>query len=281
MTAPAETRFRTRDGITLSALNWSGPDGRTPVLCLPGLTRSARDFAILAQRQAPRRRVLALDYVGHGASERAQEVARYRVEESLRDVLDAMAALHCHRAVVVGTSFGGLIGMVMAVLRPTALAGLVMNDIGPHIEPVGTGHVRNFVGADPALPSLDATVEHLQRVLPPLRMDEAGWRRFAASAFAEGEDGRWHPRWDTRIAQAIEAGGDMPDLWPAFGALAHLPVMLVRGEVSELLSAETSGRMRREHPGLAFVEVAGVGHSPTLEEEEVAGPLDAFLDAIP
>ncbi len=276
-----ERRFRARDGVELAALDWDGPEGRTPILCLPGLTRSARDFEMLAARHAATRRVLALDYVGHGESARAETLERYAVERSVGDILDAMAALHCHRAVVVGTSLGGLLGMVLAVLRPTALAGLVLNDIGPRLEPVGTGFVQEFVARDPALGSLDEVIDHLRRTLPPLRMDAEGWRRFAANTFAEGRDGRWHPRWDTRIAQAMSAGGGAPpELWPAFGALAHVPVMLVRGELSELLSAETTLRMRRERPDLVFVNVPQVGHCPTLEEPEVVSRLDLFLESI-
>ncbi len=272
--------FRARDGLELSAVDHPGPSGRTPVLCLCGLTRNGEDFDALAKRHAGTRRVIALDHAGHGASGRAAAIARYRIEESLRDVTDAMAALHCPRAVVVGTSFGGILGMVLAVLRPTAIAGIVLNDVGPVIEPIGLGFVQDFVARDPALPSLEAAVEHLKATLPPLRLDEEGWRRHAAVTYAPGPDGLWHPRWDIRIAEALR-GNAAPELWGPFGALAHAPVMLVRGAVSQLLSAETATRMRRERPDMAFVEVAESGHAPTLAEPEVVPVLDRFLDAIP
>ncbi len=278
---PQALRISARDGLALAVADWPGPEGRTPILCLSGLTRSARDFDALAARHAGRRRVLAIDHIGHGDSARPEEPARYGFEGSLRDVLDVMAAVHCARAVVVGTSFGGLLGMVMGVLRPTALAGLVLNDVGPVLEPVGLGFVQDFVGRDPALPDLAACVAHLRKSLPPLLMDDAGWARFAANTFAPGKDGRWHPRWDTRIAEVMRGAGPMPPLWGAFGALAHLPLMLVRGEVSELLSPATTARMRRERPDMAFVNLPGSGHAPTLEEDLVADALDRFLDAIP
>lgn len=279
--APRRIAFHARDGLRLSAMDHPGPEDRTPILCLPGLTRGTEDFAALAGRHAATRRVLALDHAGHGESARPAEIARYGIEHALRDVLDAMAALHCPRAVIVGTSFGGLLAMVLAVLRPGAVAGAVLNDIGPRIEDIGLDHVQNFVARDPALGSLEAAAAHLQATLPPLLLDEAGWLRFAARTYAPGEDGRFHPRWDMRIAEALRGAGPMPELWGAFGALAHVPLMLVRGEESRLLSAETAQRMRRKRPDMAFLNLPGSGHAPTLEEHAVVAPLDRFLAAIP
>ena len=273
--------FHARDGLPLSALDHPGPEDRTPILCLPGLTRSAMDFTPLAERQAGTRRVVALDHAGHGDSGRPADVRRYGIEASLRDVLDAMAALHCPRAVVIGTSYGGILAMVLAVMRPTAIAGAVLNDIGPKLEPIGLDHVQNFVARDPALASLEAAVAHLRATLPPLVLDEAGWRRFAATTYAPGEDGLWHPRWDTRIAEVLRGGDQAPELWGAFGALAHAPLMLVRGELSDLLSPATAQRMRQARPDMAFVNLPGSGHAPTLDEPPVAAALDRFLDAIP
>lgn len=274
-------RYSARDGLLLAARDWPGPEDRTPILCLPGVTRSAEDFAPLAARHAATRRVLAFDHVGHGDSARAATPARYRIEESLRDVLDGMAALHAPRVVIVGTSYGGILAMVLAVLRPTAIAGVVLNDIGPEIAPLGMEHVQNFVGRDPALESLEACVAHLQAKLPPLTIDAAGWERFARNTFAPGKDGRWHPRWDIRIAEAMRAGGAAPDLWPAFGALAHAPVLLLRGSLSELLTEGTAQAMRRAMPAMRFAEVSGTGHAPTLDEPAAIAAIDAFLDAIP
>lgn len=273
--------FRARDGLALSALDHPGPEDRTPILCLHGITRCAADFAPLAERHAGRRRVLALDLAGHGESARAATPSRYGIESALRDVLDAMAALHCPRAVIVGTSFGGILAMVLAVMRPGAVAGAVLNDIGPKLEEAGLGDVEGFVGRDPALPSLEAAMEHLRGVLPPHVTDADGWRRFTENTFAPGADGLWHPRWDIRIAEAMRTGGRVPELWGPFGALAHAPLMLVRGGLSKLLSAETTARMRRERPDMAFFELPGNGHAPLLQGPPVTERLDSFLDSVP
>ncbi|WP_368414836.1 alpha/beta fold hydrolase [Falsiroseomonas sp.] len=264
----------------LSAVDHPGPEGRTPILCLSGLTRSSGDFAALAARHAGKRRVVALDHAGHGDSARPADIARYGIAQSLGDVLDTMSALHCPRAIIVGTSFGGILAMVLAVLRPSAIAGVVLNDIGPSIEDVGLDFVQGFVGRDPALGSLAETVAHLRSTLPPLTLDDAGWEQFAALTYAPGADGAWHPRWDTRIAQALRGQGAPPPLWGAFGALAHAPLMLVRGALSDLLSAATAQRMRRLRPDMGFVEVPGCGHCPTLREAPVVAAVDQFLGTI-
>jgi pimeloyl-ACP methyl ester carboxylesterase len=166
------------------------------------------------------------------------------------------------------------------VLRPSAIAGVVLNDIGPSIEDVGLDFVQGFVGRDPALGSLAETVAHLRSTLPPLTLDDAGWEQFAALTYAPGADGAWHPRWDTRIAQALRGQGAPPPLWGAFGALAHAPLMLVRGALSDLLSAATAQRMRRLRPDMGFVEVPGCGHCPTLREAPVVAAVDQFLGTI-
>jgi pimeloyl-ACP methyl ester carboxylesterase len=277
---PRRIGFRARDGLMLSALDHPGPEGRTPILCLSGLTRSSGDFAALAARHAGRRRVVALDHAGHGDSARPADIARYGIAQSLGDVLDTMSALHCPRAIIVGTSFGGILAMVLAVMRPSAIAGVVLNDIGPTIEDVGLDFVQGFVAHDPALGSLAEAVAHLRDKLPPLMLDEAGWEHFASLTYAPGADGAWHPRWDTRIAEALRGQGAPPPLWGAFGALAHAPLMLVRGAVSNLLSPATAQRMRAERPDMGFIEVPGSGHCPTLGEPPVAAAIDDFLGAI-
>nr|WP_255575097.1 alpha/beta hydrolase [Caldovatus aquaticus] len=249
---------------------------------MPGICRTALDYQALAARHMGERRVVALDYPGHGESARAEDAARYRPEAVLRDVLDAMAALHLHRAVVVGTSFGGLMAMGIAVARPAALAAVALNDIGPRIEPEGIGFIRDFVSRDPAFLTLEDAADHLRRTLPPLGIaDAAGWRRLAELTYARGEDRRWHPRWDTRIAEVVLGDDALPELWPYFGALAHVPVLLVWGQASRILSAGTVERMRRMRPDMALVSLPGVGHAPVLADPEAAAPLDAFLRGVP
>ncbi len=272
-------RYRAADGLPLAARDWDGPADRTPLLCLPGLCRTSLDFTAIAARHGGTRRVVALDYAGHGDSGRAEDIARYSAELALRDVLDSCAALGLHRAVAVGTSFGGLLSMIIPVLRAGLLRGVVLNDIGPEIEPTGLDAVRDFVGTDPALPDLAAATAHVRREMPPMGLDEAGWRDMAERTYAKGDDGRLHPRWDIRIAEAARDGPPL-NLWRVWQGSAQVPTLLIWGEESRLLSAATVARMRREKPDLRVVSVPGVGHAPPLQGAAVEAALDDFLDGI-
>ena len=263
------------DGLQLRVAQWGSGD-RIPLLCLPGLVRTSGDFAGVAARHGARRRVVALDYAGRGGSARARSVARYAPEAMLQDVLDVCAAVGVHRAVVVGTSFGGLLAMALGAARPGLLAGVVLNDVGPEIGREGGAMVRRYVGHDPALPDIDAAAAHLRLVLPDLSLhSDADWRDFSRLTYAPGADGRWRPLWDTRIAQML--GRKVPDLWPLFGALRHVPVLLVHGGRSKLLLAETVARMRAARPDMALATVPQSGHAPTLAEPEAVAALEAFL----
>lgn len=279
---PRRLAVTARDGLRLSVLEWPGDPARAPVLCLPGICRTGLDFGTLAARHAGGRRVLALDYAGHGESARAEDPARYGPRHALGDVLDAMAALHVHRPAIVGTSFGGILAMAMAAVRPAAMAAVALNDIGPGIEPAGLGQVRDFVAHDPGFATHDEAVAYLRRVMPPLSLEgDEAWRSMARLTYVEGADGRLHPRWDTRIGTAALGGDAMPDLWPFFGALAHVRLFLAWGQESAILSADTVARMRALRPDMTVASVPGVGHAPTLGEPLVAAALDAFLEAVP
>ncbi|WP_426958023.1 alpha/beta fold hydrolase [Muricoccus radiodurans] len=282
MISVMERRVPARDGLILAALDWAGDPSRTPILCLTGICRTARDYEGLAERHAGRRRVVALDYMGHGDSARAPDVSRYRPERALADILDACAALHLPRAVVVGTSFGGLMAMFLSLARPSMLRGVVLNDIGPRVESDGLDVVTRFAGNDPGFASLDDAVPYIRSVMPRLPLpDEAAWLRFADLTYRRGEDGRFHPRWDTRIVQAMEGDGAGGDFGPVFRGLRPVPTMLVWGERSEILSAATMRAMVRDKPDLEVVTLPGAGHAPTLGEPAVAARMDAFLGAIP
>lgn len=274
---PRRIAFSARDGLRLSALEWPGDPAAVPLLCLPGIARTALDFTAIALRHRGRRRVVALDYAGHGESGRAADPARYRVEGAIRDLMDALAALHLHRVALLGTSFGGILGMALGVLRPGVLAGLALNDTGPRIEPMGIEEVRGFIGRDPAFASIEEAAAFLRQVLPPLGIPEAGWRAVAESTYARGPDGRLHPRWDTRILQAMPREAGPTELWPLFHGLPEIPLLLIRGEASAILSAGTAQRMREARPEMGFVSLPGIGHAPTLIEPASLTAIDRWL----
>jgi len=269
-------RISAWDGFPLVVREWRDGDARPPLLCLPGIVRTSGDFEALARALGTGRRVVAPDYAGRGQSGRARDIARYAPEACLRDVLDICAALHLHQVIAIGTSFGGLLSMGLAATRPTLFRAVVLNDVGPELGTQGTEFVRHFIGHDPAFPDLDEAVAHLRAVLPPLSLDsDAAWRTMAALTYTPDGEGRLRPAWDTRIAKLLN--GKTPDLWELFGALAHLPLLLVRGEASDILLPDTVARMRAMRPDMSVVSLPGIGHAPTLAEPEVVAALHEFL----
>jgi pimeloyl-ACP methyl ester carboxylesterase len=273
-------RISAWDGLKLHVREWSSGAGEgsrlPPILCLPGLVRTGADFEALVPAIVRGRRVITLDYPGRGASGRCRDVSRYAPEPCVRDVLDVCAALHIHHTVVIGTSFGGLLAMGLAAARSGLIQAVVLNDIGPDIGTEGADYVRDFAGRDPALDSLEACVALLRTILPPMSLDgDAAWRRMAELTYQAGPDGRFHPVWDTAIARLLNR--PPPDLWPLFDALTHLPVLLVRGAVSNILLVETVTRMQAVHPDLTVVTLPGIGHAPILTEPPALAAIETFL----
>lgn len=267
------------DGLSLAVREWRGGDRLRPLLCLPGLVRTSGDFAPVAAALGAGRRIIAPDYAGRGESGRARDVNRYAPEACVRDVLDVCAALHVHGAVGIGTSFGGLLCMGIAAARHSVLHAVVLNDVGPEIGGGGADFVRRFVAADPALPGVEACIAHLRAVLPPLSLhSDADWQAMARLTYAAGADGRWHPVWDTRIVRLLRR--DTPDLWPLFGAMAHIKLLLLRGEASNILLPDTVSRMLAARPDMAIESLPGIGHAPTLAEPAVVAALSAFLEQV-
>ena len=272
-------KFSAWDGLQLVAREWRDGDQHLPILCLPGIVRTSGDFESLAHAIGTGRRVVALDYPGRGQSGRARDIARYAPEACLRDVLDICTALHLPQVIAIGTSFGGLLSMGLAAMRPNLLRGVVLNDIGPELATGGVDFVRDFIGTDIAFTDIDAAVAWLRAKLPPLSLhtDEA-WRGMAALTYAPDGNGTLRPLWDTRIARLLN--GNTRDLWPLFEALAHVPMLLVRGEVSDILLPDTVERMRLRRPDMHVVSLPGIGHAPTLSEPDVIKALRCFLDRV-
>jgi pimeloyl-ACP methyl ester carboxylesterase len=279
MTAFREHRITARDGLSLYARDYGAPgSARFPLLCLPGLTRNSADFARLAARLAPERRVVCPDYRGRGRSEHDRDWRRYTPQTCLDDLAQLMAALGLERVVAVGTSMGGLLAMGLAVLKPGAVAGAVLNDIGPDVGQDGFGRLLDYISIDRPQPDWPTAVEFLRRTLPFLSFtSDADWLEFTQGTFREGSDGRLHFDWDVRLIRPLRTGAPVPDLWPLFRALGRVPVLALRGAVSDILSDATFARMQAAVPSLKRVTVPGVGHAPSFEEPEARAALDEFL----
>jgi pimeloyl-ACP methyl ester carboxylesterase len=277
----------TIDGLALYARDYAPvqPETGLPVICLHGLTRNSRDFEIVAPRIAALgRRVIAQDVRGRGRSANDPDPAHYVPAVYAQDVVKVMDDLGVAKAVFVGTSMGALITMTLAAMAPDRVAAAVLNDIGPRIEIAGLKRIGGYVGRSPAFPSWQeaaAAARAIAGVAYPARAnDEAFWLSFAKRTFRLRDDGQVAPDYDPHIALAFAAPDDNappPDLSPLFQALASKPVLSVRGELSDLLSAEGVAHMRRLKPDLETVTAANIGHAPMLDEPEVWDAVLSFL----
>lgn len=273
---PVTHRVHAWDGLPIHVLEWVSGNRLPPILCLPGLVRTSGDFEALAPQIGSGRRIISIDYAGRGNSGRTRDIERYAPEACARDVMDVCSALHIHDAVAIGTSFGGLLAMGIAVARPGLIRAAILNDIGPDIGAGGAEFVHGFAGTDPALESVDACVTYLRTTLPPLSLyTEAAWRRMAELTYTPGADGRFHPVWDTRIAGLLNRPAQ--DLWPLFGALCQRPVLLIRGAVSDILLPGTVARMQTVQPSMQVVTIPGIGHAPILTEPPALAAIKVFL----
>jgi len=275
-----ERSFRTHDGLELAFRDYGSDTDAPALLCLPGVTRTARDFEELAPRHARTRRVLCPDYRGRGRSARAPRAQDYAVIAHVEDVRHLLIVAGVHQVVALGTSFGGLLAMGLAAALPTVVRGVILNDVGPELDPTGLPTILDFIARDSAPADWDAAITLLKSNFPNLpARNEAGWRRIAELTWRADEAGRLRTEWDVRIVKPLM--GDHPgDLWPMFRALRRLPVLAIRGARSDVLSADCFARMARELPALRRVEVPGVGHAPALDEPPAQAALDAFLAAL-
>jgi pimeloyl-ACP methyl ester carboxylesterase len=261
-----------------------------PVVCLPGLARSGRDFDRLATALAtsnsdlnPKRHrcVVTLDARGRGRSDFDRNPRNYNVAAELSDVLAMLTALELGPAIFVGTSRGGILAMLLACVRPAALAGVILNDIGPVIEPRGLLRIKSYVGKMPRPRSYEEGAEVLRRLFvtqfPKLTGED--WIAFARRTYKE-QHGALVPDYDAKLSRALDRVGlnrPLPSLWKEFDAMASIPTMVVRGANSDVLTADTVAAMRARRQDLETLEVADQGHAPMLMEDDTIRRIGSFI----
>jgi pimeloyl-ACP methyl ester carboxylesterase len=287
--APIDIRFTARDGLKLHARRYPAQPGKRystrPVVCLPGLTRNGLDFHVLAEALSADafnpRDVYTLDYRGRGRSDFDTDWRNYAVPIEMLDVMDFMTMAGLHDAAIVGTSRGGLISMVMAAAQPGLIGSLVLNDIGPVVEPTGLARISAYVGRMPLPASWSEAAKLVRdlnrRAFPDISPEE--WEEVARQWYND-KNGRPAIGYDPKLSNALSVlDGPMPALWPQFEALKRVPLLVVRGENSDILSAATVEEMRRRHAWFAAFTVPGQGHAPLLRDAASIGAIRQFLDA--
>ncbi|HEX6376153.1 MAG TPA: alpha/beta hydrolase [Allosphingosinicella sp.] len=269
------------DGLRLHYRDYPGGEGRPPILCIPGLTRNARDFEGVADRLKGDWRLICVELRGRGLSDAAKDPLTYVPPRYRQDVEALIAELRLERFVLFGTSLGGLITMLLAMADNKRIAGALLNDIGPVLETKGLEHIRSYVGRSQSWP----TWLHAARFLREAQSDRypdwdiGQWLVYAKRLCRLTPGGRVVFDYDMRIAEPFRApGGDTGfDLWSAFAGLNGVPSLVVHGEISDLLSRETVDRMLAENPAMEAATVPRVGHAPTLEEPEAEAAIDRLL----
>lgn len=287
--APEEIYFSARDGLKLHARRYGAHSenrGRVrPVLCLPGLTRNGRDFhdlavALSSDPTSPRD-VYTLDYRGRGLSAFDPDWRNYAVPIEMLDVLDFITVAGLESVAVIGTSRGGLISMIMAAARPAVIGALVLNDIGPVVERAGLARISAYVGRVP-LPNSWGDATKLVRDLNKrafTTVSDQEWEAVARQMYNE-RNGRPAPGYDPKLSNSLSVlDGPMPSLWPQFEALRRIPLLVLRGANSDLLSPETVEEMRRRHANFSAITVPNQGHAPLLKDAPTIGAIQAFFNA--
>ncbi len=279
-----EHHFDTADGVRIYAREYPATSALTPVICLPGLTRNAKDFETVAPHMAPHRRVICIDFRGRGRSSWA-DPATYRPDIELADTLAMLDHLNIRRVAVLGTSRGGVVAMLMAAKALDRMAGVMFNDIGPRIDKAGLIRIRTYLGGDPQFSSWDHAVTALKATNPGFAtLTDGEWMVFARRVFRD-ESGLPRADYDAGLTRNFPSVEDIesakvPELWALLDLMAGLPATVLRGEHSDLLSAATVSEMKVHLPGLAAVTVKDRGHVPFLDEPESLAAIDQWLDLI-
>ncbi|WP_017931788.1 alpha/beta fold hydrolase [Robiginitomaculum antarcticum] len=273
------------DSLTLYARDYDGKKGKPDLLCLHGLTRNSADFHQLAIHLGDRFRVVSVDQRGRGNSDYDTDPQNYRPDVYCADMFALIAHLKLENPVVIGTSMGGIMTMIMSAMRPGLFRAAILNDIGPEIDPAGIKRIKGYVGGSSIFETWDDAAQAMKAQGPdvfPLYTDE-DWMAFARRTFKALPDGRPAYNYDPEIARPFKtdaASAAPPVMWPFFEALKPIPVLSIRGGLSDLLSPATVDKMQTGHPDFSKVEVPDVGHAPMLDEPAAITAIDSFLNTL-
>lgn len=274
--------YQSNDGLRLYARDYPGPSAEAPViLCLPGLTRNSKDFAALANDFQRTHRVICPDQRGRGRSARDPDAMRYRPDQYAHDMLTLLNVLEIQVVVAIGTSLGGLMAILMMASNPQRIRAAVLNDIGPEIDPHGVARIAGYVGKTAAPDDWEGAVSQTAHTNGEAFPDftDSDWRAMARDLYIQ-ESRAPVLDYDPAIAQGLASGSATPNLWPLFDSLREKPMLVIRGEISDILSAATLAEMSRRLPRLVSTNIPERGHAPTLNEPDARAAIEKFLGGL-
>lgn len=277
----ADHTYNVPDGLQLHARIYDGADDRLPLLCMHGLTRNGADFAPMLDHLSDWP-AISVDQRGRGASAHDPDPARYRPDTYCADMLALLDGLKLNTVIAVGTSMGGLMSLMLAGMRPDLFAGVIINDIGPEVDPAGLARLAGYVGRDMEFDSWASAEASIRAQGVDIFADFGAqdWSDFARRVCEEGPDGSVRFAYDPAIADGLR-GGDAsavpPDLWSLWDGITNVPTLVIRGETSDILSAKTAERMVAQHARATLVTVPRRGHAPILDEPVALDAIRLFL----
>lgn len=276
------------DGLRLHyrdyAFGENQSDDKPPIICLPGLTRNGRDFAPVADAFAHDWRVIAVDFRGRGDSAYAKDPMTYVPLTYVQDLEALLAELNLDHYIAFGTSLGGIVTMLSAATIQRKMAGAIINDIGPDIDPRGLERIKNYVGQGRSYETWAHAARGLseggEMMFPDYTLND--WIGFAKKCCKLSSSGRIVLDYDSRIAEPfkVQGGEAGVDLWPAFKGLSDIPTLLLRGEISDILSAQTAEKMVKQLRKATLCTVKNVGHCPALDEKDSVAAIEQFLSGL-
>jgi pimeloyl-ACP methyl ester carboxylesterase len=264
----------------MAYVEWGDPANRRVLVCVHGLTRCGRDFDFLAADLAARYRVVCPDIVGRGRSDWLADKSLYDIPQYCADLVTLLARLDAETVHWVGTSMGGIIGMVLASRERAPISRLVLNDVGPVVTAVSIARLGEYLGKTPRFVSVEAAEAFIRFVAAPFgALTDAQWRHLTVHVLRQAADGMFDLAYDPGLAEPFRRGmgeGKDVDFWPVYDAI-RCPTLLLRGAQSDLLRPETALEMTTRGPKSRLVEIAGVGHAPMLLDESQIGIVRGFL----
>jgi pimeloyl-ACP methyl ester carboxylesterase len=272
------------DGLRLHYRDYAGPVSRTPLICMPGLTRNARDFEPIAELLGGKRRMIAIDFRGRGDSAYAKDPMTYMPLTYMQDLDALLRQLDLKAFITLGTSLGGIVSMLLATVWKDKMKGAILNDIGPDIGAKGAERIRSYVGQTRSFETwvhaARSMAEAHGSVYPDFKLDD--WLRLAKRTCKLSNNGRIVFDYDMKIAEPFKLpGGEAGvDLWPVFESMTGVPLLVLRGATSDILEKPVATKMLKKHGDATLVTIPRVGHAPSLDEPEALEAIKGFLAGV-